>query len=102
MPSVGVPGVHVWFKLPNVLVFWLELGPRKTPLFLKGGAALAAVAATIAPPWGPIIATVTAIHLAAIKAKAGSKGVWAKFGPLGFMTARTRTDANKEKMPSPF
>jgi hypothetical protein len=102
VPKIGVTGAHVWYKLPNILVFWLELGPRKTPEVLKGGATLAAMAATIPVPWGPIIAAVMGAKLVAIRAAAGPKGVWVKFGPAGAYKWKTRTDQNKEKMPNPF
>jgi len=104
MPSIGVAGggIHVWFRLPNVFVFWLELGPQKTKVFILGGAALAGLATQIPPPWGPIVATIAAAQVAAVKANQGPNGVWIKFGPTGFIRAKARTSANKEKMPSPF
>ena len=104
MPSIGIAGsgIHVWFKLPNVMVFWLELGPQKTKVFIQGGAALAAMALLIPPPYGPIVAALAASQIAAVKAAAGPKGVWVKFGPTGYIKAKTRTAANKETMPTPF
>jgi hypothetical protein len=104
MPSLGVAGsgIHEWFKLTNPLVFWLELGPQKTPVFLQGGAVLAAMALQIPPPYGPIVATIAAAQLVAAKGNVGPNGIWIKFGPTGYIKSKPRTAGNREKMPNPF
>jgi hypothetical protein len=95
-------GIHVYWKTPNILVFWLELGPRKSELFVQGGAALAGLALKIPPPWGPVVAAIAAAQVNDVKNKRGPNGVWVKFGPAGYMQSRPRTDANKGKFPQPW
>jgi hypothetical protein len=104
MPRIGAAGagVHVWFKLSNPLVFWLELGPQKTPVFLQGGAAMAAMALQIPLPYGPIVASIAAAQLASARANVGPNGLWIKFGPTGYIRSKGRTRTNREKMPNPF
>jgi hypothetical protein len=99
MPRIGPSGAHVWFQVPNIFIFWLELGPVKSQRFIQGGAALTALALTIPQPYGAIVGAIAAAQLADVRKKTGDKGVWVKFGPPGYMQSRTRTQQNKEKNP---
>lgn len=94
-------GVHIWYRSLRVET-WVELGPNKTDAFITANAIGLSFLMLLPAPYNVIATAVASRKLAVVKRNRGPNGIWLKFNPLGFVTARPRTEINKRREPNPW
>ena len=95
-------GLRLWWDTSIVGSAWLELGPEKAKAFVAASNFGKTFLLLIPPPWGPLAFGLASAKLKQIKGNMGPKGVWVKFNLAGYVKSRPRTDANKQRTPSPW